>query len=233
MLAHAEGWAMSAFPPAAPDDGFAARLLADARDLRDRLAMPLLCSAAVTFDGNDRQRLETLAEMASAADVGLLATTDPRYHHPERRRLADVMTAIRLGVSVDRIGFAADRNGERCMKSSREMARLFAGYPDALSNSVRVLEACCGFSLNQLRHEYPDEILEPGRPPLATLTDRVVEAAALRFPHGVPPDIFQAHRPRTQAHQTTRIRSVFPDGPRSRQVRPLPRDPLPRAGIRS
>jgi error-prone DNA polymerase len=52
-----------------------------------------------------------------------------------------------------------------------------------------VLDACSGFSLDQLRHEYPDEILEPGRTPLATLTDRVHEAAAERWPDGVPPDI--------------------------------------------
>ena len=69
------------------------------------------------------------------------------------------------------------------------MARLFAAYPEALDNTIRVLDACSGFSLDQLRHEYPDEILEPGRTPLETLTDRVHEAAARRWPDGVPPDI--------------------------------------------
>ena len=127
--------------------------------------------------------------MGAAAGTGLLATTDPRYHHPDRRRLADVLTAIRLGVPIDRIGFAADRNGERCLKSATEMARLFAAHPAALDNTIRVLDACAGFSLDQLRHEYPDEILEPGRTPLQTLTDRVHDAAARRWPNGVPPDI--------------------------------------------
>ena len=189
LLDHAEGWVMAAIPPALPDAAFAARLKADARDLRKRLAMPLLCSAPVTYDGADRHRLNLLSRMTTAAKSGLLATTDPRYHHPDRRRLADVLTAIRLGVPVDRIGFAADRNGERCLKSAHEMGRLFAAYPDALANTIRVLDACSGFSLDQLRHEYPEEILEPGRKPLETLTDRVYEAAALRWPDGVPDDI--------------------------------------------
>jgi len=96
MLDHAEGWAMAAIPPAFPDSAFAERLRQDARDLGDRLARPLLCSAPVIYDGADRHRLEVLQGMASAAGVGLLATTDPRYHHPDRRRLADVLTAIRL-----------------------------------------------------------------------------------------------------------------------------------------
>ncbi len=189
MLDHAEGWAMSAVPPSVPDAVFAERLRADADELRERLAMPLLCSASVVFGGGDRGRLETLAEMARLADAGLLATTDPRYHHPDRRRLADVLTAIRLGAPVDGIGLAADRNGERCLKSPGEMGRLFAAWPEALANTVAVLDACRGFSLDQLRHEYPDEILEPGRAPLQTLADRVHEAAAARFPEGVPDDI--------------------------------------------
>ena len=189
MLDHAEGWVMAAIPPAFPDAPFGARLKADARDLRKRLALPLLCTAAVVYDGGDRHRLETLAAMARAAGCGLLATTDPRYHHPDRRRLADVLTAIRLGVPVDRIGFAAERNGERCLKSADEMGRLFASCPEALANTMRVLDACSGFSLDQLQHEYPDEILEPGREPLETLTDRVHEAAERRWPDGVPADI--------------------------------------------
>ncbi len=189
LLQHAEGWVMAAIPPRHPDVKFESRLVEDARDLRERLAMSLLCSAPVVFDGADRHRLDNLQRMASAAGCGLLATTDPRYHHPDRRRLADVLTAIRLKTTVDAIGFAADRNGERCLKSTVEMARLFTGYPDALENTNRVLEAGSGFSLDELHHEYPEEILEPGRPPLATLTDRAYEAAAVRWPHGVPEDI--------------------------------------------
>ncbi|WP_260987634.1 error-prone DNA polymerase [Roseomonas gilardii] len=189
LIGHAEGWVIAALPPALPDAAFAARLRADAAALRHKLTLPMLCAAAIILDGADRHRLETLAGMAGAARVGLLASTDPRFHHPTRRRLADVLTAIRLGRTVDRIGFAAERNGERCLKSPGEMARLFAGYPEALANTLRVLDACSGFSLEQLRHEYPDEILEPGRTPQQTLTGRVREAAAKRWPGGVPADI--------------------------------------------
>jgi len=47
LLDHAEGWVMAAIPPIFPDAPFAARMKADAVDLRKRLAMPLLCSAPV------------------------------------------------------------------------------------------------------------------------------------------------------------------------------------------
>jgi hypothetical protein len=55
---------MAAVPPSLPDARFAERLQADARDLRDRLTRPLLCSAAVIYDGADRHRLETLTATA-------------------------------------------------------------------------------------------------------------------------------------------------------------------------
>ncbi|WP_239002800.1 error-prone DNA polymerase [Rhodovastum atsumiense] len=186
---HAEGWVLALIAPPWPDAGFAARLREDAVALRPLLALPLFCTAPFLHDGNDRRRLGDLAGVAAAGRAGLLATTDPRYHHPARRRLADVLTAIRLGVPVDAIGFAAEPNAERCLKSPAEMARLYAAHPDALANTVRVLEACRGFSLDQLRHEYPDEILEPGRTPQQTLAGRVAAEAAARWPEGVPEDI--------------------------------------------
>jgi error-prone DNA polymerase len=113
---------------------------------------------------------------AAAGAAGLLATTDARYHHPSRRRLADVLTAIRRGTTVDALGYAAERR----LKPPAEMARLFARHPDALANSLRVLDACRGFSLDQLRYEYPDEVLEPGRTPQHTLEARVAAAVAER-----------------------------------------------------
>ncbi|MCG7354984.1 error-prone DNA polymerase, partial [Roseomonas mucosa] len=118
-----------------------------------------------------------------------LATNDVRYHAPGRRPLADVLTAIRLGRPVDRLGQAAEPNAERHLKPPAEMARLFRDHPDALRSTLRVLDACQGFSLSQLRHEYPDEILEPGRTPQQTLAVRVAEAATARFPRGVSSDI--------------------------------------------
>ncbi|HYF09125.1 MAG TPA: PHP domain-containing protein, partial [Acetobacteraceae bacterium] len=165
LLAHAEGLVLAALPPAASDAAFAQRLRQDARDLRDRLALPLFCAAWCAFSGADRRRLDLLANMAQAAGARLLATNNVRYHTPDRRRLADVLTAIRLRTTVDRLGYAAEPNAERCLKPPDEMGRLFEHHPTALEATVEVLAAARGFSLDGLRYEYPDEILEPGRTP--------------------------------------------------------------------
>ncbi|WP_431282486.1 error-prone DNA polymerase [Humitalea sp. 24SJ18S-53] len=180
MHAAATGWVLAAIPPGDPDDGFAERLRADARALRGRLALPLLLVASCTHRGDDQMRLDRLATIGP----GLLAIGDIRYHHAARRRLADVLSAIRLGRTVDALGHDAEPNAERHLKPPAEMARLFARHPEALTNTLRVLAATGGFSLGQLRYEYPDEILEEGRTAQQTLEARVTAALETRWPDG-------------------------------------------------
>ncbi|EHL97477.1 hypothetical protein HMPREF9946_04160 [Acetobacteraceae bacterium AT-5844] len=50
-----------------------------------------------------------------------MATTDPRYHDPDRRRPADVLTCIRRTATIDNLGLEAEPNGERCLKPLPEM----------------------------------------------------------------------------------------------------------------
>ena len=97
-----------------------------------------------------------------------------------------MLTAIRLRTTVEALGYAAEPNAERCLKPPAEMARLFADHPEALANSLEILAACRGFSLDQLRYEYPDEVMEPGRTPQQTLASRVAAAVAGRWPAGAP-----------------------------------------------
>jgi error-prone DNA polymerase len=87
---------------------------------------------------------------------------------------------------VDALGQAAEPNAERHLKSPAEMARLFARYPDALQASLDVLATTRGFSLDHLRYEYPDEVLDPGLTAQQSLEARVTEAVAARWPVQVP-----------------------------------------------
>ncbi|MBR0663982.1 DNA polymerase III subunit alpha [Roseomonas hellenica] len=196
LIAHRHGLVLAALPPddEAEDDAFLDRLRADVVDLnRNPGPMPLLCAVSDNLSEKfHHARAFTLVDWAFHIGVPPLAINNVRFHHRSRRRLADVLSAIRLGVTVDRLGHTAESNEERCLKSPTEMAKLFPlreeyGYP--LELTLTVLEATEGFSLDQLRYEYPDEILEPGRTPQQTLEARVAEAAAERWPEGVSPDI--------------------------------------------
>jgi DNA polymerase III alpha subunit len=188
LLAAADGWVLAAVPPFAAGAAFQDRLRRKAGHLGRRLALPMMVAASNTLQGGDERRLDVLSDMAAAAGGWMLATGDGRYHVARRRRLADVLTAIRLGVTVDEIGYAAERNAERRPKPLDEVALRFRRHPEAVANTLRALTAIQGFSLEQLRYEYPDEIMEPGRTAQETLEARVAEAIAAQW-RVVPPDI--------------------------------------------
>ncbi len=73
------------------------------------------------------------------------------------------------------------------------MARLFKNFPDAIARTVAIAKAC-RFSLDQLRYEYPDEPVPPGKTAQQHLTDLTWAGAAnrypkARFPGGIPREI--------------------------------------------
>jgi error-prone DNA polymerase len=179
LIAHAKGSVMALVAPEDIGADFAARLRTDATALHPHLAMPLFCAAAHRYRGDDRRRLDALARMGPP----LLAAGGVRYHAAQRRRLADVLTAIRLGRTIDALGFAADANAEAHLKPPAEMLRLFQGHEEAVANTGRVI-AACRFQLSDLRYQYPKEVLDAGRTAQETLQARVEQALAERWPNG-------------------------------------------------
>ena len=142
--------------------------------------------AAPRYDGRDQPRFDALAALADRAGVPMVAMGDALMHHGSRRPLADVLTCLRHGLTIDRIGRLALPNAERRLKSAEEMARLFRRHPEALARAQQIVHGC-RFSLDELSYDYPDEIQngEPAQDRLARLT---AEGLARRFPDGVSPD---------------------------------------------
>ena len=140
---------------------------------------------APAYDGRDRQVFAVLAMLAARNRVPLIATNQPLYHHSERRPLSDIVIAIREHVQISEAGFLLAPNGERYLKDSREISRLFRDYPDAVENA-RIFFGRLSFSLNELKHNYPSEN-DPGETPQETL-ERLTRAGAIKryFPENVP-----------------------------------------------
>jgi error-prone DNA polymerase len=145
---------------------------------------------------NDHIRTERLARFAKAAGVPLLATNDVLYHDPSRRMLQDVLTCIRHGCTLTQAGqervSELESNAERRLKCAEEMSRLFAQFPAAIARSCAIAAQCANFSLNQLRYEYPEEIVPAGTTAQEHLEALTWRGMAERYPpsthpHG-PPD---------------------------------------------
>src|SRR5690606_21740328 len=116
------------------------------------------------YHGDERRRLGLLHELGMRCGAPMVAVNDVHYHIPKRRALADVLTCIREKCTVQEAGLRLARNAERHLKSADEMARLFADYPDAIARTIDIAEAC-RFDLGELRNEYPDEPVPPGKTP--------------------------------------------------------------------
>ena len=110
----------------------------------------------------DALRLHDTALAAEAHGLTPLATGDVLYHHPARRMLQDVVTAIREKTTIDALGFRRERHADRHLLPPDEMARRFRDHPRALAAVEAVVERC-RFSLRDLTYQYPDEIVIPGK----------------------------------------------------------------------
>jgi error-prone DNA polymerase len=143
--------------------------------------------------GDEPRRLGQLAELADQFHAPLVAVTDVFYHAPERRPLADVLTCIREKCIITEAGLRLSVNAERHLKAPAEMTRLFAKFPDAIARTVSIAESC-RFSLTELKYEYPDEPVPPGKNAQQHLEDLSWAGAQERYPkhkypHGIPDDV--------------------------------------------
>jgi error-prone DNA polymerase len=119
-------------------------------------------AASLLYRGDDRRRLVRLKQMAQRAGVPLLATNEVLYHHPSRRPLQDVLTCIREKTTIETIGKRLEANAERHLKGAEEMARLFRDAPEAIAETMH-FASLIHFSLAQLKYQYPDEPVPPGK----------------------------------------------------------------------
>ena len=179
---------------AAWQEGLFAILLADPSDphlaenlarLKGLFGARASCALTRRFRPDDAARLDALAGAARRARVPLVVTGDILYHVAGRRRLQDVATCIRLGVTIEAAGFLKERHADRFLKAPEETARLFARFPEALVRAREIAEAC-RFSLDDLAYEYPSESGPDGRTARERLETLTWAGAERRYPDGVP-----------------------------------------------
>ncbi len=173
-------------PPMRDDPGLSATLAA----VRRLDPAGVWLGVTMPRGGRDRRSLAKLATIADAASVKLLATCDALYAHREERDLHDIVTCIREGTSIAAAGRLLAANGERHLKDAEEMTRLFRHRPDAVAESERLL-ARIGFSLDQLKYEYPHEPVPAGWDPQDWL-EHLVWQTALDAYDGIVPEKMRA-----------------------------------------
>ena len=181
------------------------------------------------YDGRDTARFDQIADQARVLGLPTIASAAPRMHNGARRKLADVVTAIRTKVRVDDLGRGALANGEGRLRSGAEMLRLFAGHEEAVARTS-TLAAKLTFSLDQLRYEYPSEITKD-ETPSQRLSRLAYEGLDWRYPAGAPEHVQALLRHELTLIAKLKYEPYFLTVPRYRRLCPVPEHPVSGAGI--
>ena len=151
--------------------------------LRERFERRLWMGVHLHRTGNDAQRLGQLLALAADLEIPATACAGALMHEAGRKSLHDVVTAIRLKTPVRECGYALQPNSERRLRSLPELQQLYP--PELLRESVRIAEQC-RFNLEELRYEYPKELVPDGETPATWLRKLTERGAKERWPDGVP-----------------------------------------------
>ncbi|MET0209912.1 MAG: PHP domain-containing protein, partial [Burkholderiaceae bacterium] len=131
----------------------------------------------------DEMWLHRLREVSAASAVPLVAAGDVHFHVRSRKALQDVLTATRLGKPLTQCGLDLQPNAERHLRTRLRLAQT---YPAELLAETLVVAARCVFSLDELRYQYPDEVVPKGATSASHLRQITYEGAGRRWPAGMP-----------------------------------------------
>ncbi len=140
------------------------------------LAVERLCTR------DDALLLTRCARLAERAGLPLTAAGDVHMHSRSRRALQDTLCAIRLGRTLAGAGLHLYANGERCLRSRERLSSL---YPRELLEESVAIAARCHFSLDELRYEYPAELVPAGMTAGEHLRALTEEGIRRRWPEGI------------------------------------------------
>ncbi|MCR9258207.1 MAG: error-prone DNA polymerase [Pseudomonadaceae bacterium] len=139
-------------------------------------------------DGHDLDKTAHALTLSMRLNLPIVAANDVHTHQPERQPLQDLLTAVRLKTQVSEVGLQGFANAERTLRSVADLQQLYA--PEMLAETM-VIANRCQFSMDELRYEYPEDLVPPHLTPHAYLRQLTMAGARERWPAGIPPDMHQ------------------------------------------
>jgi error-prone DNA polymerase len=133
-------------------------------------------------------RLEATLTLGQELGLPVVAVGDVHYHIRARRPLHDVLTAIRLKTTVEKIGRKGLANGEAHLRPISTLQKLYP--PELLARTIEITERCT-FSLKTLRYEYPEELVPKGRTASEHLRELTQAGIRRRWPKGASASVHQ------------------------------------------
>lgn len=131
---------------------------------------------------DDEIWLYKLRQVSDATAIALVAVGDVHMHVRSRKPLQDVLTAIRICKPLTECGLDLQQNAERHLRTLLRLAQAFSA--DLMAETLRVADRC-NFSLDELKYQYPQEVVPAGETPESYLRRVTYEGAGRRWPGGM------------------------------------------------
>jgi error-prone DNA polymerase len=134
--------------------------------------------------GNDEwRRFKHRYHIAQALQIPMVACGEVQMHTAKRKSLHDILTAIKTNTPIQQLGARRLINSQQHL---RTLNTLNALYPETLITETRYIADQCHFSLDELRYEYPEEVVPSHHTANSYLRQEVALGAKQRWPDGIP-----------------------------------------------
>jgi len=131
-------------------------------------------------------RLQMIQAQAQTHHVPCVAVGQVEMHKRSRKALHDILAAIRLRKTIAQCGYDLASNAEQHLRTRLRLSNLYR--PELLLETICIAERC-HFSLDELRYEYPEEVVPKGYTAAQYLHEQTWLSAAKRYPTGIPDNV--------------------------------------------
>lgn len=138
------------------------------------------------YRSKDDSHKANVYAVAEQYGLPVVATGDVVMHVRSCKPLQDTMTAIRHSTPLAKCGWKLAPNAEQHLRSRVRLGNL---YPRAALDETLHVARQCTFSLDELRYEYPHELVPEGETATSYLRREAYLGAYWRYPEGVPANV--------------------------------------------
>ncbi len=141
------------------------------------------------YDGLDNIRFKNITRLGKKLNIDLVASATPLMHHGSRRKILDILSAIRRKCTIDQLGSHSSLNSEQRLRSPFELENIFKDHVHALKNTNRVGDLC-QFSLAELNYTYPKEVIK-GEDPDSILSELTLKGLNEYYSENIPETVLK------------------------------------------
>jgi len=157
--------------------------LAQVKVLKKNIESKLWLGVSFLQDGHDEIIYQQAKDISNNLSIPIVACGNVHMHIEERKRLQDLITAIRLNKSIQNTSGNLFKNAQNHLRNLVVIEQL---YPSELIEQTQKIDQLCNFDLSELRYDYPKELAPSGENPASYLRRLSYQGASVRWPKGIP-----------------------------------------------